>query len=72
LKQVVGHVLKARVEDICKENTGALPGTSEYLAGYQKALSEVVEELTEEEESEYKALMDEWTSTSPPLELQRK
>jgi len=72
LKRVVGFMRKAEVEEICRRITDSAPGTTKYLGGYQKALSEVLEGLTEEEEAEYRAMAKTWTKKSPPLEIQRR
>jgi hypothetical protein len=72
LKLVVGHVKKAEVEEICREETQALPGTQEYIAGYQKALAKVVEDLDEEELSEFQDMVKEWNENKPPPEMQQK
>jgi hypothetical protein len=72
LKQVVGHMEKARIEEVCKEQTGSNPGTRNYLGGYQKALTDVVDNLSEEEVSGYRKMAREWTMKSPPEHVQRK
>ena len=72
LKQVVGFMKKAEVQEVCKELTNSNPGTREYIAGYQKALGRVVEDLDEDEETEYQKLVTEWNQRSPPTEIQRK
>jgi hypothetical protein len=72
LKQVVGMVKKAEIQVLCREQTGSDPGTKDYMAGYQKALAKVVEDLEEEEMAEYQELANEWTKRSPPVEVQRK
>ena len=63
---------KAEVEEVCRRITDSAPGTTKYLGGYQKALSEVLEGLTKEEEAEYRAMAKTWTKKSPPLEIQRR
>jgi hypothetical protein len=63
---------KVEIEQICKENTAATPGTKAYMGGYQKALAQVVDGLTEEEETEYQILAEEWTKQSPPTEVQQR
>jgi hypothetical protein len=72
LKSVVGFQRKADIQDVCRELTDSNPGTKKYIGGYQKALSKVVNELTEEEQEEYRAMAKEWTKRSPPVEVQRK
>jgi cation transport regulator ChaC len=72
LRQVVGFVRKAEVQDLCKEQTGSNPGTKDYLAGYQKALAQVMEDMAPEDVEEYLKLATEWNKKSPPAELQRK
>jgi hypothetical protein len=72
LKKVVVHQKKREIEDICKEETQALPGTQDYLAGYQKALAQVVDGMDETEVAEFQDMANEWTKKSPPVELQRK
>jgi hypothetical protein len=69
---VAGFMKRSEIQDVCEKATKSKPGQSKYLAGYQKALAEVVSGLSEEEESEYRALAVEWTKKSPPQELQRK
>lgn len=64
--------MKREVEDICKEETQALPGTQDYIAGYQRALAQVVDGLDETEVAEFQRLAEEWTKKSPPVEFQRK
>jgi hypothetical protein len=63
---------KAEVQEACKELTNSNPGTREYIVGYQKALSRVVKDLNEDEETEYQKLVMEWNKRSPPAEIQRK
>ena len=72
LKQVVGHVKKGELEEICKNETQCNPGTQGYMAGYQGALGRVVERLGEEEVEEYLALAKEWNERSAPPEVQRR
>lgn len=72
LKKVVGHVLKAEVEETCKEMTDSSPGTKEYITGYQTALKQVVDELSAEDRQRYDAMAEEWTNRSPPAEVQRR
>ena len=45
-------VKKAEIQVLCREQTGSDPGTKDYMAGYQKALAKVVEDLEEEEMAE--------------------
>src|ERR1700722_15584703 len=47
LKRAVGFMRKAEVEEVGRRITGPAPGTTKYLGGYQKALSEVLEGLAE-------------------------
>src|ERR1700733_7004057 len=72
LKKVVGHVLKTQVEELCKDKTGASPGTKEYIAGYQTALKEGVDDLSAEDRQRYEAMAEDWTNRSPPIEVQRR
>ena len=72
LNQVVGHLKKAEIQELCKEETGANPGTKRYLSGYQKVLATVMEGLRPEEVTEFKEMAREWSKKSPPQEVQRK
>jgi hypothetical protein len=72
VKKVVAHEMKREIEDICKEETQALPGTRDYITGYQKALAQVVEGLDETEVAKFQDMANEWTKKSPPIEVQRK
>jgi hypothetical protein len=72
LKTVVGHVLKPEVEETCKDMTAASPGTQEYIAGYQTALKQVVDELSAEDRQTYAAMAVEWSNQSPPVDVQRR
>ncbi len=72
LKMVVDHVKKAEVKELCQKQTGASPGQPEYLAGYQTALKEIEDGLSEVEKEEYERLAKEWTGQSPPEEVQRR
>jgi len=69
---VVGFVKKGEVEELCKAETRSNPGTTDYLAGYQGALRKVVEQLGEEEATEYLALAKEWNELSAPVDVQRR
>lgn len=72
LNQVVGHMKKAEIQELCKEETGSKPGTKKYLSGYQKVLGKVMEELTPDEVLGFKEMAREWSEKSPPKEVQRK
>jgi hypothetical protein len=71
LNTVVGFQKKAEIQAACQELTNADPGTKQYIGGYQRALSKVVSDLTEERD-EYAAMAIEWTNRSLPVEVQRK
>jgi hypothetical protein len=49
---------------------GEEAGTSKYLAGYAKAVNEVLEDLTDEERMEYMQKAKEWNELSPPHDVQ--
>jgi hypothetical protein len=72
LKKVVGHVLKAEVDETCRDQTDAPPGAQEYIAGYQTALKQVVDGLSAADKEEYLQMAQQWTDQSPPAEVQRK
>jgi hypothetical protein len=72
MKKVVAHVLKAEVDEICREQTGAMSGAQAYIAGYQKALKEVIEGLSAQDKELYQQMAQQWTDQSPPAEVQRK
>ena len=69
---MVGFQKKAEIQAACQELTNADLGTKQYIGGYQRALSKVVRDLTEEEWDEYAAKAIEWTNRSLPVEVQRK
>jgi hypothetical protein len=70
--QVVGHVKRPQIQEICKDETEAEPGTQGYMGGYQQALATVMKDLSQEEVEEYKKMAVEWSNKSPPKEVQRK
>jgi hypothetical protein len=61
MKKVVGHVLKAEVDEICRNQTGARSGSQEYIAGYQSALKHVVDTLSAEDREKYQQMAEQWT-----------
>jgi len=73
LRNVVAH---CRQEDVRSEVEkilpNAKPGSREYLSHYQRALTKLMEQLSNEEWDEYEILRKEWEDTSPPVEIQRK
>jgi len=73
LRNVVAHF---RGEDVRTEveanSPDAKPGSSEYLSHYQRALTKVLNSLSNDEREEYEALRQEWQDTTPPAEIQRK
>jgi len=72
LKRVLIHERREEIEEICREHTQALPGTREYIGGYQKALAEVVESLDATEVDHFNSMAEEWTKKSPPAEVQQR
>jgi hypothetical protein len=72
LKRVLIHQKREEIEEICREHTQALPGTREYIGGYQKALAEVVESLDATEVDHFNSMAEEWTKKSPPAEVQQR
>jgi hypothetical protein len=60
LRTVVAHMEKTKVEALARQLSGAAPGDPKYLGQYPKALSEVIEGLSEEKEEEYRDLADLW------------
>ena len=44
--QVVGHVKRPQIQEICKDETEAEPGTQGYMGGYQQALATVMKDLS--------------------------
>ena len=59
LKQVVGFLKKADIQDICQTETQCLPGTKHYIGSYQKAVTMVVEGLSKLEEARLQGLAKE-------------
>ena len=53
IKNVVMYMRKKEIEDICKEETQALPGTRNYITGYQRALAQVLDGLDKMEVAKY-------------------
>jgi hypothetical protein len=51
---------KTKVEVLARQLSDAAPGDPKYLGHYPKALSEVIEELSEEKQEEYRDLADLW------------
>jgi hypothetical protein len=48
------------------------PGTSDYLHAYPGAVTEVLNQLSEERKDEYRKLAMEWNKAGPPREVQLK
>jgi len=73
LRNVVAHFrgedVRTEVEANCPN---AKPGSPEYLSHYQRALTKIVQSLTNDEREEYEAARQEWQDTTPPAEIQRK
>ena len=47
-------------------------GSKDYLGSYNLAVTEVLNELSEEEKKEYLALAGEWSKVQPPQEVQQR
>lgn len=71
LRGVVAYYMARDVEEKTRELSGAAPGSQEYLKYYQPALTAVVNNLTEEKQTEYEETAEEWTKTGPPPEVQQ-
>jgi len=63
---------RQQIEDLCRQQTNSQPGARDYLAGYQKALAGVVDNLGEEEVEEYSVMAKEWNNKSPLVDVRRR
>lgn len=60
---------KADIASRTAELTDVKPGHKAYLGFYQKAASELMNELSEEDKEKYQALADQWNGEGPPEEV---
>lgn len=69
-KAVCGRIFSARVSDRQIALTG--DGERKDIAHYPRALREIFSELSEDEKNECSTLCEEWNTTEPSEEHQRK
>lgn len=62
LRDVVKRLHKHEIAELNIERTGAQPGSSAFIGGYSKSLSEFMATLPEERLQEYETMADRWTS----------
>ena len=60
------------IEELCREHSQAIPGEKAYLKSYQKVLKAYVEELSEDQQLQYREMASEWSDRCPPPEVQQK
>lgn len=69
----MGKVKAAEINDlITSKNPGLQKGDKAYPGIYQKALTEFVTHMTDEETQEMEELLEEWQAEGPPLEVRLK
>jgi hypothetical protein len=62
-------VVAVKKRAVIDEEIGEGPGNPEYMGKYAKAVSEVLNNLTQVEKKEYMGLVEEWNKSRPPTEV---
>jgi hypothetical protein len=65
-------VVKHKKQEEINSKIPAPTGSKDYLRSYNLAVTEVLNELSEEERKEYSALAMEWSNVRPPQEVQQR
>jgi hypothetical protein len=71
LRDVIKHTHKDDIHSIVSEVTDAQPGHKDWLRHYPAALTQVIENLSEDERIEAEKILDQWTDDGVPREVQR-
>jgi len=66
VRRVVWNLKKAEINNIIEEKHGVAAGSPAYLAQYQRATTQVVQNLSEEERTEMQQIADNWKNNGPP------
>lgn len=69
-RDVVKFFYKQAVNDRAEKKSGDRKGSKAYLKAYNKALSYIIEKLTEDDYKKVHDTADEWNSTGPPPHVQ--
>lgn len=70
LRRVVGKLKTDRIHEMVKEvNPEVEKGHPAYPGYFQKALTTVMDELTEDEMEEMEAVRAEWQISGPPIDV---
>ena len=72
-RQVIAEERADEIKQVMDDlSDGAMPGSKEYFATYQKSLTTVAEGLDDEEMERLKQVAKEWRKLGPPPALQQK
>jgi hypothetical protein len=63
---------KKRINKVCKEASGAMPGSKLFLKHYKASLKIVLKSLPTEKLEEYMELAEKWNSEGTPIEERRR
>jgi len=73
LRRVVGKLKGAEIDQIISDKHPNLPkGDKTYPGIYQQAVTELMDQMSDEETQEMKEVLDEWQSSGPPLDIRLK
>jgi SpoVK/Ycf46/Vps4 family AAA+-type ATPase len=72
LQGIVRLYNKKRINEVCKEASGAMPGSKLFLKHYKASLKIVSKSLPTEKLEEYMELAEKWNSEGTPIEERRR
>jgi hypothetical protein len=62
LRAVVVEKMRGEIKERIKEQSGANPGSAEFISAYKSACTWVMEQLSPEQKAEFRGLAAEWNS----------
>ena len=68
----IRDVIKQKYSNCVQDENPYKPSDKSFVGNYQKAVSTVIEKLTEEERQEAEELLELWNEQGPPAEFQLK
>jgi hypothetical protein len=71
MREVLNYQQNEDIKQRAAQISRALPGTKKYLASYQQALTQVMDELSDRERLELKQTAEEWSKGEVPKEVQQ-
>ena len=70
-RRVVAHNRKDELQDWIRKYTDAVPGEDGFIAVYQRALSDYMEQLPADELDELEVQAERWNNSGPPMEVKK-